>query len=185
MNVSTLSLYAKHKGFSLLELIIVVLLVSLMGFLVFSSAIKQQQKKDVLDPTTLPSTLRESFKGQGDIEFFCINKCKECYVLQAGEISPYDGGINLGKDVEVHLLDKDDRFTQIEDELGRIDDKKVCLRYHLYANGSTTQMVIVNNQGIYYLPSYFGKAKEVEDMAEAKELWIKEDYSLSDSGSFY
>ena len=184
MNLLTTNLYVKHKGFSLLELIIVVLLVSLMGFIVFSSAIKQQQKKDVLDPSTLPVTFREAFKGQGDVELFCINKCKECYVMQGGEISPYEGGINLGKDVEVHILDNDNRFIEI-DEFGRIDDKKVCLRYHLYANGSTTKMVIVNNQGIYYLPSYFGKAREVEDMGEAKELWIKEEYSLNDSGSFY
>jgi len=184
MNLSSTSLYVKHKGFSLLELIIVVLLVSLMGFIVFSSAIKNQQKKDLLDPSTLPVTFRESFKGQGDIELFCINKCQECYVMQAGEISPYEGGVNFGKDVEVYLLDDDNRFIQM-DEIGRIDDKSVCLRYHLYSNGSTTKMIIVNNQGIYYLPSYFGKAQKVEDMEEAKELWIKEKYSLRDSGSFY
>ena len=178
------SLYVSHKGFSLLELIIVVLLVSLMGFIVFSSAIKQQQKTKVLDPTTLPSTLRTSFKGQGDVELFCIKKCQECYVVQGGNISPYDGGISFGKDVEIHLLDNDNHFVEL-DELGRVDDNKVCLRYHLYANGSTTQMVIVNNQGIYYLPSYFSEATEVEDMQEAKELWIKEEYSLRDLGSFY
>ena len=75
-------------------------------------------------------------------------------------------------------------MVQIED-VGRVQDKKICLRFHLYPNGSSTQMVISNDQGIYYLPSYFGKAQEVADMEEAKELWIKEDYDLSDSGSFY
>ena len=173
-----------RSGFSLLELIVVVLIVSLIGFLVFSSAIKQQKKQDVLDPSTLPSTFRSSFKGQGDVELFCINKCKECYVLQGREINPYDGGIKFGKNVEVHKLDEDDHFVQL-DELGRYKDKAISLRFHLYPNGSTTQMVIVNDQGIYYLPSYFGKAKKVEDMDEAKELWIKEKYDLKDSSSFY
>jgi prepilin-type N-terminal cleavage/methylation domain-containing protein len=184
MKTVTMDFYVKHKGFSLLELIIVVLLVSLMGFLVFSSAIKREQKVKVLDPSTLPLTLRTSFKDQGDIEFFCINKCKECYVMQNQDISPYEGDISFGKDVEVHLLDDNNRFVHM-DEFGRIEDNKVCLRFHLYANGSTTKMVIVNNKGIYYLPSYFGKAKMVEDMGEAEELWIKEEYSLRDSGSFY
>ncbi len=185
MQESTQNLYKLHKGFSLLELIIVVLLVSLMGFLVFSSAIKQEQKITVLDPTTLPSTLRESFKGQEeDIELFCIRKCKECYVIEGKSISEYDGGIDFGKDVEVYILDDDDNFVEL-DEQGRFKDNKICLRYHLYPNGSTTQMVIVNKEGIYYLPSYFGKAQKVEDMQEAKELWIKEAYSLTDSGSFY
>jgi prepilin-type N-terminal cleavage/methylation domain-containing protein len=184
MNHKNINLYASHKGFSLLELIVVVMIVSLIGFLVFSSAVTQQQKTKVLDPTTLPSTFRDSFKGQGDVELFCIKKCEECYVVQGGNISPYDGGIDFGKDVEIHLLDDDNRFVEIDD-LGRIKDKKVCLRYHLYPNGSTTQMVIVNKNGIYFLPSYFGKATKVEDMEEAKELWVKEDYSLRDSGSFY
>lgn len=184
MNRKKINLCASHKGFSLLELIVVVLIVSLIGFLVFSTAVKQQQKVKVLDPTTLPTTLRESFKGQGDVELFCIKKCEECYVVQGGNISPYDGGIDFGEDLEIHFLDNDNRFFQIDD-LGRMKDKKVCLRYHLYANGSTTQMVVVNKKGIYFLPSYFGQAVKVDDMEEAKELWIKEDYSLKDSGSFY
>jgi len=174
----------KRRAFSLLELIVVVLIVSLVGFLVFSSAIKQQTKAEVLDPTTLPSTLRKSFQGQGDLELFCIKKCQECYTLQGTTINIYDGGIDFGKDVEIHLLDNDNNFVQV-DELGRYKDEKISLRYHLYANGSTTQMVISNNNGIFYLPSYFGKAKKVTDMEEAKELWIKDKYDLSDSGSFY
>lgn len=180
----TVSHYVKHKGFSLLELIVVVLIVSLLGFLVFSSAIKTQKKVKKLDPSTLPSTLRASFQGQGDTELFCIKKCKECYVIQGTNITAYTGAINFGEDVKVHLLDKDNNFVEL-DEIGRFKDKKICLRYHLYSNGSTTQMVIVNKEGIYYLPSYFGKAQKVNDMEEAKELWIKSAYSLRDSGSFY
>ena len=174
----------RRSGFSLLELIVVVMIISLVGFLVFSSAIKEQKKTGVLDPTTLQKTFRKSFQGQGDIELFCINKCKECYVAKDKEINAYDGGIDFGKDVEVHLLDNDNHLIQI-DEFGRIKDKKICLRYHLYPNGSTTQMIITNNEGIYYLPSYFGKAKKVNDIEEAKELWIKDKYNLRDSGSYY
>ena len=174
----------RRSGFSLLELIVVVLIVSLIGFLVFSSAVKQQKKADILDPTTLQKTFRKSFQGQGDVELFCIKKCTECYVSQGREIIAYDGGIQFGKDVEIHLLDKDNHLVHI-DELGRVKDKKICLRYHLYPNGSTTQMVITNNQGVYYLPSYFGKAKKVGDLEEAKELWIKDKYDLRDSGSYY
>ncbi len=184
MSLAVQNFYQRHKAFSLLELIVVVLIVSLIGFLVFSSAVKQQQKKEILDPTTLPSTLRDTFKGQGDVELFCINKCKECYVIHNGNIAPYDGGIDFGEALESYTLDSDNHLVKL-DELGRIKDKKVCLRYHLYANGSTTQMVMVNKQGIYFLPSYFGKAVKVADMEEAKALWVKEEYSLRDSGSFY
>jgi len=181
---SSCNLPNRRDGFSLIELIIVVLLVSLIGFLVFSEAIKEQSKKKIIDPTSLPSTLRKSFQGQGDVELFCLNKCKECYILHDKKITAYDGNIELGEDVELYKLDNNNHFVQL-DELGRIKDKKICFRYHLYANGSTTQMVLKNREGIYFLPSYFGEPKRVESMDEAKSLWIKEQYDLGDSGSFY
>ncbi len=173
------------KGFTLLELSLVVIIVSLMSFLLFSAIAQDEKKKmETLNPTSLPSTFRHSFRGKGDVELFCINQCTECYVIVDNEISAYEGSINLGQEVEVHFLDKDNRFNKVDD-FGRMKDEKVCLRYQLYANGSTTKMLIVNKEGIYFLPSFFGKTKEVKDMEEAKALWIKEDYSLKDSGSFY
>jgi len=175
----------KHsKAFTLLELIVVIFIISLVSGMVFSKLKDKEEKIKVIGPTTLPSEFREAFKGQGEVDFFCINKSKECYVMKEGKISSYEGEINFGKEVEIYLLDNDNNFVQIDD-FGRIKDEKVSLRYHLYANGSTTQMVIKNSKGIYYLPSFFGKVKKVADMDEAKELWIKEDYDLKDSGSFY
>lgn len=174
----------QHSGFSLLELIVVVLIVSLIGFLVFSQAIKQQTKEKVLDPTTLPQTLRTAFKGQGDVELFCIKKSKECYTIVNKQLTAYEGGIQFGKDLQLHQLDEDNHLVEL-DELGRFKDKRITLRFHLYPNGSTTQMILSNNQGTYYLPSYFGKAQQVSDIDEAKELWIKEKYDLRDSGSYY
>jgi len=160
----------KHsKAFTLLELMVVIFIMSIVTAMVFSTLKRKEEKIEVLDPTTLPAELRKAFKGQGDIELFCINKCQECYVMKGSELSPYEGEINFGHEVEVHLLDEDNHFVQI-DNFGRIKDKKVCLRYHLYANGSTTQMVIKNSDGIYYLPSFFGKAQKVAEMDEA---WMR------------
>ena len=173
------------RAFTLLELIVVIFIITMVGAMVFSSAAhKEKQENRVLDSSSLPTSFRNSFQGQGDIELFCIKKCQECYTLQHGQISAYDGGVKFGKDVELYKLDNNDHFVKL-DELGRFKDKKLCLRYHLYPNGSTTQLVIKSSNGIFYLPSFFGKAKKVQDMDEAKELWIKEKYDLRDSGAFY
>ncbi len=173
------------RAFTLLELIVVIFIITMIGAMVFSSAMhNEKEEKKILDPSTLPSSIRKAFQGQGDIELFCIKKCKECFVLQHGQVSAYDGGIKFGKEVELHTLDESNHFVQL-DELGRFKDEKLCLRYHLYPNGSTTQLVIKNSDGIFYLPSFFGKSKKVNDMDEAKELWIKEKYDLRDSGAFY
>ena len=174
-----------RKAFTLLELIVVIFIITIMGGIMFSSSMhKEKEAKKVLDPTTLPTTFRETFKGQGDVELFCVEKGKECYTLQSGKISPYTDGTEFGNDIEIYTLDSDDHFVQLE-ELGRVKDKKIALRYHLYPNGSTTQMVIKNSDGIFYLPSYFGNAKKVEEMDDAKALWTKEKYDLGDSGSFF
>ena len=153
--------------------------------MVFSTSMhKEKEEKKILDPSTLPSSFRKSFENQGDVELFCIKKCQECFVLQHGKISSYDGGVKFGKDVELYQLDDNNHFVQL-DELGRFKDKKLCFRYHLYPNGSTTQLIIKNSDGIFYLPSFFGEAKKVEDMDKAKELWVKDKYDLRDSGAFY
>ncbi len=172
------------RAFTLLELIVVIFIITIVSSIMFSSAIHKEKEVEVLDPSTLPATLRKAFKGQGDIELFCVKKCTECSVMQEGKISAYDGGIKFGKNVEIHTLDNNNQFVQ-QEELGRFKDEKISFRFHLYPNGSTTQMVVVNDQGIYFLPSYFGKAKKVEDMDEAKELWLKNKYDLKDSSAFY
>ena len=173
------------RAFTLLELIVVIFIITMVGAMVFSSAMNNEKKENkILDLSTLPSSFRSSFEHQGDVELFCLQKCQECFVIQNGKISSYDGGVKFGEKVELYKLDEDNHFVQL-DELGRFKDKKLCLRYHLYPNGSTTQLVIKNSEGIFYLPSFFGEAKKVEDMDEAKALWNKEKYDLRDSGAFY
>ena len=175
---------ATRSAFTLLELIVVVMIISIVSFLVFSEAIKKQSKTKDLSPATLPSTFKETFKGQGDVELICIKNSTKCYVMIDGEIKPYEEGIKFGKNVGIHTLDKNNNFVE-QDELGRLKDEKITFRFHLYPNGSTSQMVVSNDKGIYFLPSFFGKAQKVEDMDEAKELWIKSNYDLKDSSSFY
>jgi len=176
--------YKHLKAFTLIELIIVVMIISLVGFLVFSEAVKQTKKPEKLEPLTLPSILKKTFGSNQEIEFFCVDDCTKCYVAKGDEITPYEGTINFGKNLEVFVVDEDNRLAQVE-EFGRIKDHKLCLRYKLYSNGSSEQMILSNDSGVYYLPTYFGEPVEVEDKEEAKELWIKSKYDLRDSGSYY
>jgi len=160
------------------------MIVSLVGFLVFSEAVKQTKSPDKLDPLTLSSTLKKSFSYSEDIEFFCIQNSKDCYIARGADILPFKGNINFGNNLEVYIVDKNNQLLQIED-FGRIKDEKITLRYTLYANGSTTQLILSNDIAVYYLPSYFGEAKKVEDLESAKKLWIKDKYNLRDSGNYY
>jgi prepilin-type N-terminal cleavage/methylation domain-containing protein len=174
----------KHKGFTLVELIVVIMIISLIASLVFSTVVKQSKKPEKLEPLTLSMTLRKAFSEAVDIEFFCIQKSTDCYVIKGGEINPYARNVDFGNNLKVHLLDENNQLVEVE-EFGRLKDQKITFRYTLYANRSTTQMILSNDKGVYYLPSYFGDAVEVEDMSDAKALWIKEEYNLRDQGNYY
>ena len=173
-----------HRGFTLIELIIVVLIISLMGFMVFSSMVKQEKEIDTLNPLSLRTNLQKIFGRNEDIEFFCISKSTDCYVARGSEIIAYEGILHLGTDIEIHKVDNKNKLEQIE-EFGRIKDHKITFKYNLYSNGSSSQIIIANSEGVYYLPSYFGKAQKVDDLDKAKELWIKEEYDLTDKGNYH
>jgi len=46
-------------------------------------------------------------------------------------------------------------------------------------------MILSNSKGVYYLPTYFDEPIMVDDLDDAKELWIKSEYNLKDSGNYY
>ena len=172
------------KAFTLIELIVVVMIISLVGFLVFSEAVQQAKKPEKLTLLTLPSTLKRVYQEKAQIEFFCISKSTECYIAKGLDIIPYEDSLDFGKNLEIYVVDRDDKLVQLE-EFGRIKDEKITIRYTLYENRSTSQIILSNDSGVYYLPSYFGEATEVEDIDGAKELWIKSEYDLRDKGNYY
>lgn len=172
------------KAFTLIELIIVVMIISLVGFLVFSEVIKETKRPEKLTPLTLPSILKRVYPQKEQIEFFCISKSTKCYVARGAKITPYDAPVDFGNNFEVYVIDNNDKLTELKD-FGRIKDIKITFRYTIYSNRSSSQMILANDNGVYYLPSYFGEPKELEDLSDAKELWIKSEYDLGDKGNYY
>lgn len=174
----------KRQAFSLIELLIVVLLISLVyGFIFANINVKDKTKDKILSPLTLSEMSKELLKGEG--ELFCIAKCQECYysLSSSSDLHPYKGKLNFGKDIKIYQLDSQNNF--VEQEFGRINDEKVCLRFHLYPNESSSKLVIENNHGFFYIPSYFGQPKKLASLEEAKKEWLKYNRIVSSSGDFY
>ncbi len=169
--------YTKQRyGFSLLELIIVVLLISIATGLVINNIGTKKKTTNELTPLNLRENIVKLLGNGG--EFFCISKCQECYYSN----SAYKGQLRLGE-IEAYILDESDNLQKID--FGRIDDEKVCLRYRVYPNHSSSKMVLKNNEGLYLLPSYFGKTQKVKDLQKAEELWLKDTDIASSQGDFY
>jgi len=106
----------------------------------------------------------------------------------AGNIQDFTNEVQAGhgidlKGVEAYTLDERESLSPLE--YGRYQDQKICLRLDFYKNGSSTQIILKNREGVYFLPAFFGTPQKVDTLEEAKELWLKNSTLASNSGDFY
>jgi len=173
-----------HKGFSLIELLIVIVIVSVVYFLGFSGFEKPESKPKALTPLNLKSTIMKSEGFHGEATLMCIDKCRSCYMRKGinGSFEAYANKVDL-KNTEAYTLDEGESLQRLE--YGRYKDKKVCLVLNFYHNGSSTQIILKNEKGIFFLPAFFGEAQEVDSLEDAKDLWLQNSDLVSNSGDFY
>jgi len=173
-----------RSAFSLLELLVVIVIVSIVYFLGFNGVEKSENKPKALTALNLKTTIKNSglFSREGTL--LCINGCKSCY-LRTDISSPfeaYKNNIDLAG-TKAYTLDAQESLLLLEG--GRYHDKKICLEMHFYHNGSSTQMILENKHGIYFLPAFFGNPQKVDSLEEARDLWLKNSQLAAGSGDFY
>jgi len=173
-----------RSAFSLLELLVVILIISIVYFLGFSGVDKSENKPKALTPLNLKTTIMHSALFSGEATLVCINKCSNCYLRQdiSSPFEEYENKIDLAG-TKVYTLDSQETLLEMTDK--RYQDQKICLEMHFYKNGSSTQLILENNHGIYFLPAFFGEAKKVDTLIEAKDLWLKNNRLVANSGDFY
>ncbi len=182
--MSTLKRYNVHKGFSLIELLIVILIVSMVYFLGFEGLEVGKQKPKALTPLNLKSNIISSELLRGEGTLLCIDQCRSCY-FRSDPSSPfeeYTSPIDL-TNIQAYTLDQYDALTRIE--YGRYQDQKICLVMDFFRNGSSTQIILKNDEGSYFLPAFFGEPQRFSSPEEAKEHWLRNTALASDSGAFY
>jgi len=173
-----------RKGFSLIELLIVILILSIVYFLGFDGLTINKPKPQALTPLTLKSTLSSIFPLGEHSTFVCTNRCTKCYwrtTLQM-PFEPYEQRISLG-DIKVYTIDSEDTLTPVEYE--RYNDNPICLMVDVYPNGSSTQLIIEDNKQSYFIPSFLDEPRIFASSNEAKEYWVQKSEALFNSGDFY
>ncbi len=173
-----------NKGFSLIELLIVILIVSIVYFLGFEGIELGKKKPKPLSPLNLKTNIVSSEFFNGRATLLCIDECRSCYLRQgiSSAFEEYTSAIDLTK-IKAYTLDKNEALTRIE--YGRYQDKQICLLMDFYNNGSSTQIILQNEEETYFLPAFFGEPKAFSSPQKAKEYWLENSRSLSDSGVFY
>ncbi|MEN8726516.1 MAG: prepilin-type cleavage/methylation domain-containing protein, partial [Sulfurovum sp.] len=143
-----------------------------------------KKKPKALTPLNLKSNILSSELFNGQATLLCIDQCRSCY-LRTDVSSPfeaYTSPIDL-KNIQAYTIDKYNALKRIE--YGRYQDKKICLIMDFYHNGSSTQIILKNDQGSYFLPAFFGEPQAFSSPEEAKEYWLRNSTSVSDSGEFH
>ena len=170
------------KAFTLVELLIAIFLVGLFAYFVFATPSTVTEPKEEVNASSLPRYLQKNLNGDGEV--VCINKCKECYYL-TNTAKPQEAPLPLILNVKTeYILDKNDNPQRVE--LGRYKDKKVCLRFRHYKNGSITQMILDLGDKFLFIPSYFGKGKIFDSLNSAADWWVRDSVnSLKSKGEWY
>ncbi|SFV90502.1 hypothetical protein MNB_SV-4-827 [hydrothermal vent metagenome] len=172
-----------RKGFSLLELLLVIFIVSMVYFLGFEGLQKPKSLTAVLTPNTLkPTLLKSGLFEQGGI-FLCTNQCSTCYYKSAWETTfkPYEGKVAL-KDAKTYFLNRQKELE--ERDYGRFQDQKICLIIQFYPNKSTTPIILEHADRLYLIPSYLGKSRTFNSLGDLKHF-LTEDAKILQNGDFY
>jgi prepilin-type N-terminal cleavage/methylation domain-containing protein len=169
------------KGFTLVELLLAIFLVSLMAYFVFSTPRGATMPKIEINATNLPFYLQENLKGDG--ELICVGKsCKECYFLTNNSVAKASFPLNI-KVLNQYIIDRNENPIKIK--RGRFNDKPICLRIYHYKNGSISPTILETTKNYLFIGSYFKEGKEFSSLNDAIEYWLNDSDKLRSKGEWY
>lgn len=175
--------YKSRVAFTLLELLIVILLISIFYYLV-SASFKRDKKSNqrVLTIKNIKDYPLKKLSTKG-AELICLNRCQNCFIYDYSIGKTIDIKSSLPKKLKAYILNSNSEAVQIK--FGRLHDNPICLRYRYYPNGSSSEMIIEDKDTYYYIPSYFGKTEQYSSLLDAvnRAKWI--DGKFTDKSDYY
>lgn len=173
-----------RKGFSLIELLIVIMLISIVYYVGLDGVEMTKSKPKALTPLNLKENILSSELFESQATLLCISACKICYLRRGitSAFTEYTSAIDL-HDVTAYTIDANDNLSEIEYQ--RFKDEKICLKMDFYPNGSSTQIILKQDKKSYFLPAFFGTPQAFDSPEEAQDYWLRYSRTLSDNGAFY
>jgi len=173
-----------RKAFSLIELLIVILIIGIIYSMGFEGFEFIKAKPKALTPLNLKATIMKSKAFTGEATLLCIKKCKECYLRRNvnSAFEAYQSPIDLSN-MLAYTLDQQEALAEVK--FGRYQDQKICLLMDFYKNGSSSQLILKNEKASYFLPAYFDKPKQFENIEDAKDYWLRNSQLVANQGDYY
>lgn len=171
----------KKNGFTIIELLIVVLIIGLSYSLVISKIPQQKEKvKGLL-------TLREDLlnlkeKNYADfLDLVCYEEnCNKCVIYLDGSKTP--------EDLELNLFTQKPK-TYIFDDNGYLNEKQfgdnTCFRYGISSNDSGSSLFVEYNKEYYILYPTIKKTEKYTDYDQALKSYDPKEYVPTENSMFY
>ena len=161
-----------RKGFTLLELMMVILIMGLVYGLVIN--VFDRYKEKSIDVTLMSlENYMKSFYHNNKVSLICIKECNECLLFINDtfkkNVTPF-----ISKNVEVYHFDKDIGVREIGFSPyfpAENQEEKVCFQYDIQADGSRSEMIVKHEKKIYDFPSYFGSVRQYTSLNELIEYY--------------
>lgn len=166
-------------AFSLLELLIVILLMSVMAFLIVGVFSQGKREKGAFEIMKIREWLQPAPAKM--VELVCTDECAHCYFHKGGgkmEKAPFSL-----PPLRAYVVG---RYSQAERvEFGRYHDHPVCLRFRYRPDGSTSRMILEAGESFYYIPAYFGKTERFPSLDDAVDRWLEGGDLLRNRWDYY
>lgn len=169
-----------RKGFSLIELLIVILIIGVVYTLAIGNFQRLQEGETKLSLQNLKTYLMQ-FPHEQSVELLCLERCSKCDIFVDGKLS---------KELEVeNFLDESVQVYRYEYALGTIKEpretyfnsedveEEVCFSYSVDKKGVGKQVLVEFQNNVYDFSSYFTptpKYNSLEEAVSEKERVIEE-----------
>jgi len=168
-----------NRAFTLLELLIVILLMSLMALLIFGAMSRNKPEEKHPGIAQLKRLIAEA--PANGVELVCLDECSRCFFHKREEaMQPVSYQL---PPVTAYSVDRYGDAIKID--FGRYRDRPVCLRFRFRSNGSSSRMIIESKGKYYYIPSFFGETEVFDDLRGAVERWRRNRDLLRNRGDYY
>lgn len=178
-----MSLIRVKKGFTLIELIIVIVLISTTYFLVFSNNnfnVKQDEKR--LDLFNLKEYLIKNFQFEKELKFSCIEENFTCYVKIDGKLDKNFKVTNFFKKIP-DIYEYNNKETKIEFDELRVDNRGFNVIFELKINRDykINEFIIDTQDNVLVFNSIFTKPLVYKSLNESFEVFKENKTKVKDA----
>jgi len=161
-----------NRGFTLFELLIVIILIGLIYGLFVSSLQNKETESDAITLLSMKKTLlNQPFKKKSEV--ICFEPCKECFIYND----------NKKTDIKPFTLFKTAPKVYKKDQYGRLEqlrflsflDKEdllqdVCFRFSVFNNRSSSHYLIEADEKFYLFHPYLNDREVIPTLSDAQKL---------------